>query len=156
SRGAARDGNGDVTASDAGAGSLTRKATAASMAVEGDQAGVHRARPPRKQPAHLDLLDDDREAQSVVERVGNPALMPGNVAEVNPPMVISDRAPISRMIELAHELEGIAGLDESVDVAPAIHASRGRTPQLLDATGVGADGRLPEQCERIGAALPLA
>src|SRR5690242_21426003 len=82
--------------------------------------------------------------------------MLGDIAEVDSSMVISDRALISRMIELAHELEGITRLDEPVDVAPTIHAGRGRAPQLLDTTRVGGHARLSQQRERIGAALPLA
>jgi hypothetical protein len=81
--------------------------------VEDDQAGAHGSRLPPGQPAHLDVLDDDREAQSVIERVGNPALTFGNVAEVDSSMVVSDRALISRMIALAHELEGFARLGSS-------------------------------------------
>src|SRR5262249_2059331 len=124
--------------------------------VEDDQAGAHRSRAPPRQPAHLDLLDDDREAQSVIERVGDPALTLGDVAEVNSSMAVSDRAPVLRMIEFAPELECLSRLDESIDVAPAIHASRRRTPEFVDAAWVGAYPRLFEQRQRIGAALPLA
>src|SRR5262252_5223226 len=93
----------------------------ASMAViDDEQAGAHGSRAPPGQPAHLDLFDDDGEAQPVIERVGDPALTLGDVAEVNSSMVVSDRAAISRMIELAHQLEGLARLDEPMDVAPSI------------------------------------
>src|SRR5262249_59343699 len=110
-----------------------REKTLSSMAVVKDeQARVHGSRAPQAQPAHLDLFDDDREAQPVIERVCDPALTLGDVAEVNAPMVVSDRAPIARMIELAHQLEGLARLDEPVDVAPAIDAGRRRTPEFVD------------------------
>jgi hypothetical protein len=130
---------------------------AASMAVvENDQAGAHGSSPPLGQPAHLDLFDDDREAQSVIERVGDPTLAFGDVAEVHSSMVVSDRTLISRMVELAHELKGVARLDEPIDVAPAVHAGRRRAPEFRDATWVGAHARLSDQRERIGASLPLA
>src|SRR5712671_3665241 len=48
--------------------------------MEDDQAGAHASRPP-EQPAHLDLLDDDREAQPVIERVGDPAVTFRDVSE---------------------------------------------------------------------------
>src|SRR5258708_3458070 len=96
-----------------------------SMAVvEDDQAGAHGSRPPPGQPAHLDLLDNDREAQPVIERVGDPAVTFRDVTKVDSSMVVGDRAPVSRMLELAHQLEGLARLDKPVDVAPAVHSSR--------------------------------
>src|SRR5712671_6045257 len=76
--------------------------------------------------------------------------------QVDSSMVVGDRAPVSRMLELAHQLEGLARLDKPVDVAPAVHSSRRRTSEFVDATGVGGYARLFEQRERIGAALPLA
>src|SRR5258705_12820931 len=46
-----------------------------SMAVvEDDQGGAHGSRPRPGQPAHLDLLDDDREAQPASEGVRDPAI----------------------------------------------------------------------------------
>src|SRR3981189_257226 len=116
--------------------------------MEDDQAGAHGSRPP-EQPAHLDLLDDDREAQPVIERVGDPAVPFRDVTKVSSSMVVGDRAPVSRMLELAHQLEGLARLDKPVDVAPAVHPSRRRTSEFVDATGVGGYARLFEQRERI-------
>src|SRR5690348_6090190 len=97
-----------------------RATSAASMSVvDNDQAGAHRARPRAGQPALLHLLGDQREAQSVIERVGDPALALGDVAEVHASMVVGDCAFISGMVELAHERESLSRLDEFIDVAPA-------------------------------------
>ena len=99
--------------------------------VEDDQAGAHGSRPP-EQPAHLDLLDDDREAQPVIERVGDPAVTFRDVTKVDSSMVVGDRAPVSRMLELAHQLEGLARLDKPVDVAPgSTPAGDGRLSSLM-------------------------
>src|ERR1700730_4178478 len=85
-----------------------------SMAVvEDDQAGAHGSRPP-EQPAHLDLLNDDREAQPVSERVCARGVTFRDVTKVDSSMVVGDRASVSRMLELAHQLEGLARLDKPV------------------------------------------
>jgi hypothetical protein len=123
--------------------------------VEDDQAGAHGSCSSRE-PAHLDLLDDDCEAQPVIEGVGDPALMFRDVAEVYASIIICDRTRISRMVKLTQEFEGVARLDKPIDVAPAVHTNWRRTPEFSDTTWIGAHARLSNQGKRIGAALPLA
>jgi hypothetical protein len=51
--------------------------------VENDNPRADQCCPPAENPARLNGFDDGKEAKPVINRVGNPAVSPGNVAEMN-------------------------------------------------------------------------
>jgi hypothetical protein len=56
--------------------------------VEDNDARANEFCAPTEEPTRFDIFDNDREAKSIVQRLSNPMVSFGDVAEVNSAMII--------------------------------------------------------------------
>ena len=87
-------------------------------------------------PARLNGFDDGEEAKAVVNRVGNPAVSPGQVADMNVSMPIRHGMFVARFSALAEEHERLARLELLVGVAAKLHPGGRFTLELCYPTRV--------------------
>src|SRR5437660_12601373 len=64
---------------------------------EDDDARADEFCTPTENPARLDIFDKDHEVKSIVQRLGNPTMSPGDVAEMNAAMIIRHGVVIDRI-----------------------------------------------------------
>jgi hypothetical protein len=91
--------------------------------VENDNPGADEGCAPTENPARLDGFDDGEEAKPVINRVGNPAVSPGNIAEMNISMPIRHGMFVARFSALAEEHERLARLEVLEGVAAKLYPS---------------------------------
>ena len=91
--------------------------------VENDDPCADKSCAPAENPARLDGFDDGEEAKAVINRVGNPAVSPGNIAEMNISMPIRHGMFVARFSALAEEHERLARLEVLEGVAAKLHPS---------------------------------
>jgi hypothetical protein len=107
-------------------------------------------------PARLNGFDDGEEAKPVINRVGNPTVLPGNVAEMNISMPIRHGMFVTRFSALAKEHERLARLEVLVGVAAKLHPGGRFALDLCYPTWVGPNTLLLEQGQRALSATLLA
>ena len=107
-------------------------------------------------PAGLNGFDDGEEAKPVINRIGNPAVSPGNVAQMNISMPIRHGVFITRFGALADEHERLARSKVLTRIAAALDPDGRFASQLSYPARVGAHVLLLEQGQRIGPATLLA
>ena len=71
-------------------------------------------------PAGLNGFDDGEEAKPVINRIGNPAVSPGNVAKMNISMPIRHGMFVARFSTFAKEHECLARFEVLVRIAAAL------------------------------------
>src|SRR6266705_1291681 len=81
---------------------------AASAVGEDDDARADEFCTPTDNPARLDVFDKDHEMKSIVQRLGNPTMSPGDVAEMNAAMIIRHGAVIARISRPADKLKWLS------------------------------------------------
>jgi hypothetical protein len=123
--------------------------------VENHDAGADEFCAPAENPANLDLLGDGGEPKPVVQRLGNPAVSLGNVAEVNAAMVIGHGVVITPIGGLADELKCLARSDVLIGIVAAIDPSGRFAPELCYPARVGPHAAFREQGQCVGPPLPL-
>jgi hypothetical protein len=73
--------------------------------VEDDNAGADEFCAPTEEPARFDIFDDDREAESVVQRISDPMMLLRDITKVNSAMVIRHGVIAARIGRPADELK---------------------------------------------------
>jgi hypothetical protein len=96
-------------------------------------------------PAGLDGFDDGEEAKPVINRVGNPTVLPGNVAEMNISMPIRHGMLVARFSALAEEDERLARFEVLIRVAAEIHPGGRFASEFCYPTWVGPNTLFLEQ-----------
>src|SRR5882757_8038194 len=106
-----------------------------------------------KNPSDLDPVGDCGEAKPIVERLGDPAVPPGNVAEMYATMVIGHGVAVALIGRPANELECLARSNVLIGVTPPIDAAGGRFAlQLRYPARIRPDAAFGEQGECVGPA----
>ena len=103
-------------------------------------------------PAGLNGFDNGEEAKSVINRIGNPAVSPGNVAKMNISMPIRHGVFITRFGALADEHERLARRKVLTRIGAALDPDGRFSSQLGDPAWVGPHTLLFEQGQRAGPA----
>ena len=103
-------------------------------------------------PAGLNCFDDGEEAKPVINRIGNPAVSPGNVAKMNISMPIRHSVFITRFGALADEHERLARSKVLARITTALDPDGRFASQLGDAARVGPHTLLFEQGQGAGPA----
>ena len=107
-------------------------------------------------PTGLNGFDDGQEAKPVINRIGNPTVSPGNVAEMNISMPIRHGVFVARFSALADELERVARSNMLIRIAAALDPDGRFALQLCYPARVGLHALLLEQGQRVGPATLLA
>jgi hypothetical protein len=124
--------------------------------VEDDDPRADEGCAPAENPARLDGFDDGEEAKPVINRVGNPTVLPGNVAEMNISMPIRYGMFVARFSALAKEHERLAPFEVLVRIAAALDPGGRFALDLCYPTRVRPYTLLLEQGQRTGPATLLA
>jgi hypothetical protein len=103
-------------------------------------------------PAGLNGFDNGKEAKPVINRIGNPAVSPGNVAKMNISMPIRHGVFITRFGALADEHERLARSKVLARITTALDPDGRFASQLGDPARVGPHTLLLEQGQRAGPA----
>ena len=103
-------------------------------------------------PAGLNGFDDGEEAKPVINRIGNPAVSPGNVAKMNISMPIRHGVFITRFGALADEHERLARSKVLARITTALDPDGRFASQLGDAARVGPHTLLFQQGQGAGPA----
>jgi hypothetical protein len=85
--------------------------------VENDNPRADECCAPAENPTRLDGFDDGEEAKPVINRIGNPTVLPGNVAEMNIAMPIRHGMFLARFSVLTDEQERLARFEVLVRIA---------------------------------------
>jgi hypothetical protein len=96
-------------------------------------------------PTGLNGFDDGQEAKPVINRIGNPAVSPGNVAKMNISMPIRHGVFITRFGALADEHERLARSKVLTRITTALNPDGRFASQLGDPARVGPHTVLFEQ-----------
>src|SRR5262249_35497199 len=111
---------------------------------------------PAENPAGLDRFDDGEEATVVIERVGNPTVLRGDVAEMKVSMPVGHGVFVAWLRVFADELERLAGSKMLIRIAADLDPDARSAPQLCDPARVGPHALLLEERQRIGPAALFA
>jgi hypothetical protein len=84
---------------------------------------------------------------SVVDSIGDPKMLLGNVAEVNAAMIISDGMMIAALCPVTNKFDRIAPSHMIVDITAAVNAGRRFTAEFGYPTGMRPDRA--EQSQRL-------
>jgi hypothetical protein len=121
--------------------------------VENDDPRADESCAPAENPAGLNGFDNGEEATPVINRVRNPTVLRGDVAEMNISMPVRHGVFVARFSALPDELERLARSKVLIRIA----AVCGRfASQLCYPTRVGSHTLLLEQGQRVGSATLLA
>lgn len=93
-----------------------------SPTIKAPQTNHSRNYTPTEEPAKLESFDNDREAKTIVQRVGDPAMLLRDVAEVNTAMVIR-YGVIAGIVRRADEFKCLARSEVFISITPAINPS---------------------------------
>jgi hypothetical protein len=85
-------------------------------------------------PASLNGFDDGEESKSVINRIGNPTMSPGNVAKMNISMPIRHGVFVTRFRALADEHERLARPEVLTRIAAPLDPD-GRFASQLSSSG---------------------
>jgi hypothetical protein len=133
------------------AGQATPQKALLAAVVEDDDARADEFGAAAKDPSDLDPFGDGGEAKPVVERLGDPAVARGNVAEQNAAMMIGHGVAVVLIDRPAHELERLAGSNVLIGVAPPIDAAGEQFAlQLGDPARIGPNAAFRDQGECVG------
>ena len=94
--------------------------------AQDDDARANEFRVPAKNPSDLDPLGDCGKAKPIIERLGDPAVPSGDVAEKNATMMIGHGVAVVWIDWPANELKGLARSNVFVGVLPPVDAARER------------------------------
>ena len=90
---------------------------------EDDDARADEFCTPTENPARLDIFDKDHEVKSIVQRLGNPTMSPGDVAEMNAAMIIRHGAVIARISRPADKLKWLSRSEVFIGIMATVNTS---------------------------------
>jgi hypothetical protein len=124
--------------------------------VENDNPRADECCTPAENPARLNGFDDGEEAKAVVNRVGNPAVSPGQVADMNVSMPIRHGMFVARFSALAKEHERLTRFKVLICIATTLDPGGRFAFQLCYPTRVRPYTLLLEQGQGAGPPTLLA
>jgi hypothetical protein len=107
---------------------------------------------PAENPAGLNGFNNGEEAKPIINRIGNPTVSPGSVAEMNVSMPIRHGMFVTRLSALAEEDERFARRKLLVRITAALDPGGRFASQICYPARVGPHTLLLEQGQRAGPA----
>jgi hypothetical protein len=113
--------------------------------IEHRNPSAYEFRASAQQAADLDLVHNSDKPTPIIDSIGNPTMLFGDVAEVNAAMVINHSVIVALICTVADEFDRLARSQVTVGITAAIYASRRFAPKPSYPAWIRCHGAFREQ-----------